>query len=170
MARSNLSFPSSRLGCRYANTILLLFYDDTCDTVPKGIGYASSFLGVVGFYMSVAFYALSLIVNVICTSECLPFSTERPMLNARARSLHPVESRPDKPRFQRGLSPRPQAQTLEGPRGHRAVHRHLLCCCRLAGHYLREQHRSRLPHVFRRVPRIDRTFRSIPFPVARFGD
>ncbi|TBU28391.1 hypothetical protein BD311DRAFT_328183 [Dichomitus squalens] len=31
------------------------------------IGYASSFLGVAGFYMSVAFYGLSLIVNVICT-------------------------------------------------------------------------------------------------------
>ena len=34
--------------------------------------------------MSVAFYALSLIVNVICTGECLPSSTERFMLNARA--------------------------------------------------------------------------------------
>ena len=34
--------------------------------------------------MSVAFYAISLIVNVICTGECLPSSTERSMLNARA--------------------------------------------------------------------------------------
>ena len=31
------------------------------------IGYASTFLGVAGFYMSVAFYAISIFINVICT-------------------------------------------------------------------------------------------------------
>ncbi|KAM5539570.1 hypothetical protein V8D89_006679 [Ganoderma adspersum] len=31
------------------------------------VGYACAFLGVAGFYMSVVFYAISLILNVICT-------------------------------------------------------------------------------------------------------
>ncbi len=33
------------------------------------VGYACAFLGVAGFYMSVVFYAISLILNVICTGE-----------------------------------------------------------------------------------------------------
>ncbi|KAI0742222.1 hypothetical protein C8Q80DRAFT_1122580 [Daedaleopsis nitida] len=40
-------------------TILLLL-----DAV---IGYTSTFVGVVGFYMSVAFYGISLLINIICT-------------------------------------------------------------------------------------------------------
>ncbi|KAI0691690.1 hypothetical protein C8Q76DRAFT_257311 [Earliella scabrosa] len=31
------------------------------------IGYTSTFLGIIGFYMSVAFYGISLLINVICT-------------------------------------------------------------------------------------------------------
>ncbi|RPD72802.1 hypothetical protein L226DRAFT_466444 [Lentinus tigrinus ALCF2SS1-7] len=32
------------------------------------IGYTSTFTGIVGFYMSVAFYGISLFINVICTA------------------------------------------------------------------------------------------------------
>ncbi len=41
------------------------------------IGYTSTFTGIVGFYMSVAFYGISLFINVICTgtSAHLPRST-----------------------------------------------------------------------------------------------
>ena len=33
------------------------------------IGYTSTFLGIIGFYMSVAFYGISLFINVICTGK-----------------------------------------------------------------------------------------------------
>lgn len=33
----------------------------------KGIGYSATFLGEVGFYMSVAFYAFSFLTNVLCS-------------------------------------------------------------------------------------------------------
>ena len=37
------------------------------------IGYASTFLGLTGFYMSVAFYVLSIFINIICTGKSRPF-------------------------------------------------------------------------------------------------
>ena len=37
----------------------------------KGIGYSATFLGEVGFYMSVAFYAFSFLINVLCSGMFL---------------------------------------------------------------------------------------------------
>ena len=33
------------------------------------IGISSTFLGVVGFYLSAGFYSLALIIDIICASE-----------------------------------------------------------------------------------------------------
>ena len=35
----------------------------------SGIGYASTFIGFLGFYLSVAFYAMSFLINAICSSK-----------------------------------------------------------------------------------------------------
>ena len=136
---------------------------------PEVIGYACAFLGVTGFYMSVVFYAISLILNVICTSELsanalLPMSHS--VFNDGGCSLHHAQGLPHHARLPRRLPPGPQTQALEGARGDRAVDRRLLRRRRLARHHLRQQHRHRLPHLPQRLSRSHRASSLSPLPLS----